>query len=209
MSDQQRLDVGTDPVADPEDRHADDESEPPRIQMPDSEPVEYPGGDGCECTYLYVESVCENHPNPPGDTPEGHLHASSVLIDGDSAFEDLLIEKTHSVECSACDGDIDRSTVRSEWPPSEPTPEDVLEVFRESNGQIALECYPDDRDRRFYIGEIGGRYLVETDHHETPDLPTGVDDLPALVEKHPTILATVDGTPLEGAYEDLCNGVGR
>lgn len=104
---------------------------------------------------------------------------------------------------------MDQRTVRGEWPPTEPTPDDALEVFRESNGQIVLECYPRDHDRRFYVGEIGGRYLVETEHYETPELPTGEDDLPALIRDHPTTLASVDGTPLEGAYEDYCNGVGR
>lgn len=176
----------------------------------DSEPFDdYPGGETSECTYLFVESVCENHPSPPGNCPEGLFQASAVLIDGGPELEELLIEKIHSVDCSVCDGDMDQRTVRGEWPLTDPTTDDVLEVFRESNGQIVLECYPRDYDRRFYIGEIGGRYHVETEHYENPDLPTGEDDLPALVRDHPTTLSSVDETPLEGAYEDYCNGVGR
>lgn len=101
------------------------------------------------------------------------------------------------------------TTVRGEWPPADPTPEDVLEVFRETNGQIVLECYPDDHDRRFYIDEVGRRYLIETEHYENPDLPTAIDDLPALIRDHPTTLVSVDDTPLKGAYEDYCNEVGR
>lgn len=103
MSDQQRLDVGLELSADPEDRSA--ETEPPRIDAHDREPIDYPGGDYGETRYFYTESLCENHPNPPGNSREDHFHGSAVVIDGTPDLEQLLSEKLESVECSACDGD--------------------------------------------------------------------------------------------------------
>ena len=80
-----------------------------------------------------------------------------------------------------------------------------MNLFRESNGQMVIQFYPRDRERTFYVGEIGGRYIIESETQRKPDLPTGADDLPLLVDNYPNKLVEVDRTPLSGAYDDYQN----
>lgn len=172
------------------------------------------GSDGPECTYTYYRATCENHTAPARRPRDDVNHTQQIftVTDATAEFIDTLTETLTPDECAACGGDIDTMLVSGEWPPEEPTPEDVLGVFRETEGALVLEAYPDDLDRRFYIGEIGGQYEVLDEHYQSfteIEPATGVDDLPALVRNHPTTVTTVDDTPLEGAYESWQNFEGE
>jgi len=208
---QQTLDVGIEPECTPEERVTrrvkDEKPSSPSFKIEEDDYLEYSGGDTHEATYTYYQSVCEVHPCPgrrePGEST--HHQFSFVNFNGDESYESRLIETMTSERCS-CGGKIEGKKVTGEWPLEDLTAESILELFRETNGQIVLEFYPRNWDIRFYIGEIGGRYSVETEEYGTPDLPTGVDDLVELVREHPNKLTDVHGTPLEGAFESYENG---
>lgn len=209
-SDQQQLDVGVDAETSPEDYRDDrGDSTPVDTDVDEDESTSYPGGDTRECTYTYDESVCENHPCP-GRREQGeldHHQFTFVSINGDDEYEEALKDKMTPETCS-CGGEIETKTVAGVWPLEDLTTEAILELFQESNGQIVIEFYPRDRDRRFYIGEIDGSYYVETEDFDVrgPNLPTGVDDLPDLIRDHPNRLSSVEDTALEGTFEDYQNG---
>jgi hypothetical protein len=89
-----------------------------------------------------------------------------------------------------------------EWPPEDLNKRTILNIFRDSNGELVIEFYPGSEEDTFYIGEIGGTYHAETAAHTSPDIPTGVDDLVDLVTNHPSQLQGVRDTALDGAFED-------
>lgn len=154
-------------------------------------------------TFAFHESVCENHPCPerPHADRGRHSRRSFTMTGGDEETVEKLISGLYSEECAACGGRMESRTVTGEWPLEDLTKDSILEMFRETNGTVVIEFYPDDRDRRFYIGEIGGRYLVETEEYGKPDVPYGIDNLVQLVEHYPNRLRKVDSTPLDAAHE--------
>jgi hypothetical protein len=210
VSDQQTLDVGIEPECSPEDltTDRDDSADSAGVDEPvDDTRSLYPGGETRESTYTYYRSVCEDHPAPGRQERGGltHHQFSFASIDGDDEYEQAMKDKLTPDECS-CEGSIETTEVTGMWPLEDLTSDAILGLFQETNGEIVIEFYPDDYDERFYIGEIGGRYCIEGEHYQDIDLPTGVDDLPDLVRKHPNRLSTVQDTSLEGIFEDYQNG---
>lgn len=166
------------------------------------------------CTYTYYRATCENHPAPARRPliEVNHTQQLLTVTDASDEFIDKITTTMTPDECDACGGELDIGVASGEWPLEDPTSEDILNLFRDTEGALVLEVYPDDRDRRFFIGEIGGRYeVLDEQYRQGPqfDPASGVDDLPELAREHPTTLTPVDGTPLEGAYESWQNFEGR
>lgn len=160
------------------------------------------------CEYAYLRATCERHPAPTRNPADdgGHDQRIFTVTDPEDGYVEQLKQVFIADACSTCGSEMELIEETGTWPPAEPTSEDVLNLFRATEGALVLVGYPDDPDpdRRFYIGEIGGHYEVTTDHLEeftAVDAATGIDDLGALVRQHPTTLRTVENTPLEGTYE--------
>jgi len=167
---------------------------------------DYPTGEPVEQDYWFCHAHCVSHPNPGRNilNDEQHFEFSVVAFSASEEYSERLKTVMTPEECS-CGGDVKIRERPGEWPPKEITTRGLLNLFRETNGQIVIQFYPRDEERTFYIGEIGGRYLVESVTHESPGLPTGAEDLPKLIENYPNRLVDVDWTPLSGAYEDYRN----
>jgi len=165
-------------------------------------------------TYTYYRTTCENH-TAPARRPQhevDHTQRIFTVTNATTGFIDNLTETLTVNKCAACGGDMNTVLVSGEWPPEELTSENILDVFRETEGGIVLEAYPGDPEQRFYIGEIGNQYKVLDEHYQSStkiEPATGVDSLPALVRDHPTTVTTVDDTPFEGAYESWQNFEGE